>query len=74
MKQVKESIKTILGKGLSVEDGLFSLYHANGAMGYQEGDPTPYVISSCDDDFYEEYSNIDKAVESFLILTGISEL
>jgi len=74
-EELRESIKFILENEFIVDEGYYSLYWANGPMGYKEGDPTPYVIccsSDADegDGTYEEYENCDEAIDKFLEMSG----
>lgn len=73
IEETRAAIKTLLENNLMATDAFVSIYWANGPIGYQEGDPTPYVISSDDDldsQIYEEYEDIDDAITAFLIQTG----
>ena len=78
MSKIRESIKTLLENSLAVDDTYVNIYWACGGMGCQEGDPVFYVVSqSCcvdeEDEFYEEYEDVDEAITSFLRHAGIDE-
>lgn len=72
MSQLIKTIQTILENDLMVTDGWVTLYHANGEMGYTDGDPTPFVITDDDDEVYQEFDEIGPAISEFLIHAGIS--
>ena len=74
MEELRNAIKTLINNNLIVTDGVIHLVWCNGEMSYSPGDSVPYVVHSIDnDDLYEEYEDLDEAIDSFIEYTGMNE-